>query len=57
MDLRQYVAEQYKMNVAEFARKEGYDYKSALRYVENGAKWIDGEVYIKTAANRDKSCN
>jgi len=55
MDLRQYVAEQYKMNVAEFARREGYDYKSALRYVENGAKWIDGDVYIKTAANRDKS--
>ena len=54
MDLVKYIAEQYKMNVAEFARKEGYDYKSALRYVENGAKWIDGDVYIKTTATRGK---
>ena len=53
MDLKQHIAKNYNMNVTAWARAFGVTPKTAYGYIKDGAKWIDGELYIKKAAKNE----
>ena len=57
MELKQHIAKKYNMNVTAWARDFGITPKTAYGYIREGAKWIDGELYIRKSPSKDKSCN
>ena len=55
MELKQHIAKDYNMNVTAWARDFGITPKTAYGYIREGAKWIDGELYIRKSPSKDKS--
>ena len=54
IELKQYIADKFNMNIADFARDEGLHYTQAHRFVSNGALWINGEIWVKPSTHKDK---
>ena len=52
MELREHIAKQYNMNVTAWARDFGVTPKTAYGYIKDGAKWINGELYVKKTVDK-----
>lgn len=54
IELKQYIADRFNMNIADFARAENYHYTQAHRFVKGGALWVNGQVWVRPSTHKDK---
>lgn len=47
MLLKDHIYSTHDYSFRGFAKAEGIDYSTVLRWVKEGALWVDGEVYVK----------
>ena len=45
MKLRQHIDQNHKGNIAEFCRAAGVSHTQALRWLDYGCIWLDGQVW------------